>query len=541
MSASDAPSAKAAPVRAADVASPPYEQMFVELDARRADARALGGVEGVERHRSKGRYDVRQRIDRLGDPGTFHEFGMLAGKGRYDEQGRFLASSPSNSVIGTIRIDGRHCVVGGDDFTIRGGSSESAISEKWIYAERYAHEMQIPVVRLVDMAGGSVKLLEQQQSTKIPGYPTWQWIALLGSVPVVGVALGSCAGLGALKVAASHFSIMVKEQAQIFAGGPPVVRQGIGLDVDKETLGGWQVHVRQSGIVNNVADTEDEAFELTRRFLSYMPTNVWELPPKAEPRPVSDEQAASLDAMIPADRRKAYDPRRILQAVFDEGSLFEMTRLNGGSLITALARFEGHVVGVLANDPRVMGGAMTAHAARKTERFVDMCDTFHIPIVNFVDQPGVMFGPDAERAGTIRDAMRAIAAIEQANVPWMSVIVRRAFGLGGGMHGPKHGPNGRSLNHRVAWPTARWGSIPIEGGVAAAYRRDIEGSDDPAARRDELEAYYHGLASPMRTAERFGIVDIIRPSETRFAIRDWLHDAVACASRQTGPRLRSMR
>ncbi|MEZ5649688.1 MAG: carboxyl transferase domain-containing protein [Burkholderiaceae bacterium] len=541
MSNAEGQGADRPPATAAEVASPSYEQMFAELEARRANAMAMGGAEGVARHRDKGRYDVRQRIERLADPQSFHEFGLLAGKGHYDEHGRFVSSSPSNAVIGTMMIDGRHCVVGGDDFTIRGGSSESAVTEKWIYAERYAHEMQIPVVRLVDMAGGSVKLLEQQQSTKIPGYPTWQWISLLGSVPVVGIALGSCAGLGALKVAASHFSIMVKGQAQIFAGGPPVVKQGIGLDIDKEELGGWLVHVRQSGIVNNVAETEDEAFEMTRRFLSYLPTNIWELPPKAEPRPVSDEQAAWLDGAIPAERRKTYDPRRILNAVFDQDSLFEMTRLSGASVITALARFEGHVVGVLANDPRIMGGAMTGHAARKTERFVDMCDTFHIPIVNFVDQPGVMFGPDAERAGTVRDAMKAIAAIEQASVPWMSVIVRRAFGLGGGMHGPKHGPNGRSLNHRVAWPTARWGSIPIEGGVAAAYRRDIEGSPDPIARRDELEAYYHRLATPMRTAERFGVVDVIRPSETRFAIRDWLRDAVASASRQTGPRLRSMR
>ena len=206
-----------------------------------------------------------------------------------------------------------------------------------------------------------------------------------------------------------------------------------------------------------------------------------------------------------------------------------------------LGRFDGCVVGVLANDPRVMGGALTSAAARKTERFVDLCDTFHLPVVNFVDQPGVMFGLDAEKAGTMRDAIRAIGAIEQASVPWMSIITRRAFGVGGGMHGPKHGPEGRSLNHRVAWPTARWGSIPIEGGVAAAYRREIEASDDPKARRDEIEARYHRLSSPFRTAERFGIVDIVRPSETRLAIRDWLFDALTLCERQVGVKRRTLR
>lgn len=512
-----------------------------ELAARRVSSLQMGGEEAILRNRERGRLNVRERIERLADPDSFHEMGALSGKGRYDEEGRFESFTPSNAVIGSVRLDGRRAMLSADDFTIRGGSSESTVSDKWIYAERYAHEMQIPLVRLVDTAGGSVKLLEQQQSTKIPGYFAWPSISLLSRVPVVGVALGACAGLGAIKVAASHFSVMLRGASQVFAGGPPVVKQGIGVDIDKEALGGWEVHARQSGVVNNVAETEDDAFAQVRAFLSYMPPSVFETPPCAESRPPAPEQVAWLDQAIPEDRRRIYDPRKILRAVFDEESLFEISPLFGGSTVAMLARFEGRVVGVLANDPRVMGGALTYAAARKTERFVDLCDTFHIPIINFVDQPGVMFGLEAECAGTMRDAIRAIAAIEQARVPWFSVMIRRAFGVGGGMHGPKHGPEGRSLNHRVAWPTARWGSIPIEGGVAAAYRRDIESSADPKARRDELEAYYHRLSSPFRTAERFGIVDIIRPAETRDAIRDWLDDAVQLCARQIGIKQRGLR
>ena len=210
-------------------------------------------------------------------------------------------------------------------------------------------------------------------------------------------------------------------------------------------------------------------------------------------------------------------------------------------VLNMLGRLDGCAVGVIANDPRVMGGALTLQAARKLERFVDLCDTFHLPIVNIVDQPGVMFGLDAERAGTMGAALRAIGAIEQAMVPWCSVIIRRAFGVGGQMQGPQHGPDGYSLNHRFAWPSARWGSIPIEGGVAAAYRQELADAADPAERQAELEAYYHRLSSPFRTAERFGVVDIIRPSETRKVLCNWVQDAFTLAQGQVGLRLRTMR
>jgi acetyl-CoA carboxylase carboxyltransferase component len=188
-----------------------------------------------------------------------------------------------------------------------------------------------------------------------------------------------------------------------------------------------------------------------------------------------------------------------------------------------------------------MGGALTVQAARKLERFVDICDTFHLPIVNFVDQPGVMFGSDAEKAGTLGAAIGAISAIEQSRVPWCAIILRRSFGVGGQMHGPQHGPDGYALLHRFAWPTARWGSIPIEGGVAAAYKRELAEAPDPQQRQDELEAYYQQLSSPYRTAERFGVIDIIRPRETRALLCNWVQDAHAVTLGQTGIRTRTFR
>jgi acetyl-CoA carboxylase carboxyltransferase component len=318
------------------------------------------------------------------------------------------------------------------------------------------------------------------------------------------------------------------------------VQQALGIAVDKETLGGWDVH-KASGVVNNGADDEEDALMQARRFLSYLPANVYQSPPRATTTEPPQEEAVWLNDAIPRDRRKIFDARRILRAILDAGSVFELSPQFGASLVTCLARIDGHVVGAMINNPRVMGGALTRAAAQKLERFVDLCDTFHLPIVNLVDQPGSMTGPVAEREGTLAAVLRASAAIEQSSVPWLAIVIRRCFGLAGGMLSPWNGAGDTALPHRFAWPSARWGSIPIEGGVDAAYAREIEAAADPQARRAALEALMHSVASPLRTAERFGVVDVIEPSSTRALLCDWVRDAAAVCAIQPGPKLRSMR
>lgn len=215
-----------------------WQREVDEIARRRAFAEGLGGEEAVRRQREAGRLTVRERIEKLVDPGSFRELRALAGKATYDKDHDLTNVRPANAVIGTGRIEGRKVSIDGDDWTIRGGSSEATVSEKWIYAENYALEMRIPLIRLVESAGGSVRLVEQQASTQIPGYPTWPMATMLGYIPVVGLALGPCAGLGALKTACAHYSVMVKGTSQVFAGGPPVVERGMGVKVDKEELGG---------------------------------------------------------------------------------------------------------------------------------------------------------------------------------------------------------------------------------------------------------------------------------------------------------------
>lgn len=507
-----------------------------EIARRRQLAEAMGGPEAVARMHAAGKMTARERIARLLDRDTFREIGTLTGAAEYDEDGALAAVTPANAIIGTGRIDGRKVLVSADDFTIRGGSSEATISDKWIYAERMALELGLPLVRLVDSAGGSVKLLDKQASTKLPGYASWEMTRMMGKIPVVGIAMGSCAGLGAIKVAGAHLSIMVKNTAQVFAAGPFVVKEGTGVDVDKEELGGAAVHARGSGVVDNEAADEADALDQARRFLSYLPPNVHRLPPAAEPQDDPERREEWLLEAVPRERRRAYQTRKIINAVVDAGSFFEIGRYNGRSSVTGLARLAGKPVGILANDPMFAGGAMTAKSSQKIESFVDLCDTFHLPVVSLFDQPGIMIGPDAERAGTMRAAMRALAAIDQSRVPWCTIVVRRAFGVAGAAHGRLAG-----INLRYAWPSASWGSIPLEGGIAAAFRREIAAADDPDALRDQLHRRYSALTSPFRTAERFGINDIIDPRETRPLLCDWIETAWEQLPQQLGTAPRTMR
>lgn len=496
---------------------------LTELKARRDMARAMGGKQALDKIRADGRMNARERIATLLDAATWRELGSIAGKGHYDADGHFKSLDPSNAIIGTGCIAGRKVALHVDDYSIRAGSSEATIADKWIYIERMAHQLRMPLVRLVDSAGGSVKLLMQLGGTKIPEYVSWPSEELLKTVPVVGVALGACAGQGAIKVLFSHFSVMVRGQAQVMAAGPHVVRQAYGVEIDKNELGGWPVH-RRSALVHNEAEDERDAFAQVRRFLSYLPRNVYEAAPLVSSDDPPDRADDWLKDAIPHDRRKIYDPRRILNAVFDRDSVFEIGRHHGGSIVTALARLGGIPVGVIANDPKIHGGAMTAQAAYKMERHTHLCSLFRLPVVNFVDQPGNQTGLEAELGGTLLGAVRVGRALHESRSPWVSIMVRRCFGMAGALHGPKYG---EQLNHRFAWPSARWGSIPIEGGVMAAHKKEIEEAADPVARRKELEEYYLRISSPFRTAEKFGVLEIIDPRETRAVLCDWVEDAWA--------------
>jgi acetyl-CoA carboxylase carboxyltransferase component len=517
-----------------------WEPELEEMRRRREIAKQMGGEERVARHVSEGRTPVRDRIDQLLDPGSFIEVGSLAGKVEYDEQGNFVAFTPSNFVTGRGLIDGRPVVIGCDDFTVRGGAADGAIGNKQGWSEKTARELRLPIVRLVDGTGGggSVRTNAALKRSYVPANPDWDVsVHLLSEVPVVAAALGPVAGLGAARVAASHFSVMVRGTSQMFVAGPPVVRRAFSHDIEKEDLGGSHIQAHESGAVDNEVESEEEAFDHIRRFLSYMPSSVWEPPPLYETTDSPDRREAELIDAVPRDRRKPYNMRRIITLVVDNDSFFEMARYYGPALITGLARLDGVPVGIMANDPAIMAGSIDAAAAEKMTRFVDLCDTFRLPIVNFVDNPGFLVGTEAERQGTIRKGVRALAAVYQATTPWCSIIVRKAFGVAGAGHS-----NHARSSPRYAWPSGEWGSLPIEGGVEAAYKRQLQASDDPDKLREELEEKLATLRDPILTAEVFGVEEIIDPRDTRPLLVEFAHRAYeVVAADARGPKRRGMR
>ena len=396
-------------------------------------------------------------------------------------------------------------------------------------------------MRLVDGTGGggSVKTLEQMGFSYVPPLPGFELVVEnLSRVPVVAAALGPVAGLGAARVVCSHFSVIVRGSAQLFVAGPPVVAMAaMGETPGKEELGGARLQAR-AGAVDNVAADEDDALEQLLRFLSYLPGNAWEAPPLEEGSDPADRREQELLSIVPRDPRRTYKMRRVLEHVLDRGSVFELGAAFGRPTVTCLARLGGRPVGVLASDPEHYGGGVTADAAEKTARFVDLCDQFHLPVVNFVDVPGFVIGTEAERAGTIRRGARGLFAIVHATVPWVSVLVRKVYGVAGAGHG-----DGSRLNLRFAWPSGNWGSLPMAGGLEAAYRRELEAADDPVALRAEIAARLEAVSSPFRTAERFSVEEIIDPRDTRPILCDWAERAHELVGHElhSGPKARGLR
>ena len=495
-----------------------WESEVKELERRRYLALQQGGEASIAKQHARGRMTIRERIDVLMDEGSFREHGRATATPVYDENDELIEYVPANYIVGFGEVAGRRITVGGEDFTLKGGSPNASGLRKSVYAEHLAVQYKTPLVRLLEGGGGSVKGSGKKGgSVGEPVFtePRFKIIAdAMGVVPVVSAALGAVAGFPAGRLVASHFSVMTEHTSQVIIGGPALVERALGVKLSKEELGGAAVHLR-SGIVDNLAVDEHDAIDQMRQFLSYLPSHVGERTPRYVCNdPVERSEQALLTA-VPRDSNAPFDMRAVLGVILDRDSIFEVGRFYGPSQICALATLNGQPVGVFANDCQHYAGAMTAEAAQKYRRFVELCDTFHIPIVNFIDQPGFMIGPESEAAGTIRYGMAAVAAAAQSKVPWAVIQVHKGFGVATAAH---YAPGAYIL----AWPSVESGALPVEGGVAVAFHREIEAAADPEAKRRELEDRLKEARSPFPRAESFAVHELIDPRETRPVLCEWV-------------------
>ncbi|MDA9580136.1 propionyl-CoA carboxylase [Luminiphilus sp.] len=508
-----------------------------EIARRRKLALNQGGAEAIAKQHSQNRLTIRERIEKLIDPGSLEEVGPAAGTPHYDENGVLTGLDPANFVLGFAKVEGRRIIVGGEDFTLRGGSPSAAGLRKSVYAEELAVQYRLPLVRLHEGSGGSVGGTGGA-GPSLPGPVNaparFRSVAqAMATVPVASAALGAVAGLPAGRLVSSHFSVMSKSTAQILTAGPAVVERAMGEKKSKDELGGWKVHTK-NGTVDNGAEDEAACIAEIRRFLSYMPDNIYQLAPVLpcdDPVGRCDEH---LLEVVPRNRRQAFDMRSIITSVVDRDSFFEMGRGYGRSQITGLARLNGQTVGVWANDGRFLAGSMTADGAHKARRFMELCETFSFPIVSLVDEPGFMIGSQAERDATIRHGASAVLTAALTTVPWVSVMIRRSFGVAQAAH---YGPDG----YVIAWPSAESGPLPVEGGVAVAFRREIAAAPDPDARRRELEEQLAAKQSPFPRAEALGVHDLIDPRQTRPELCRWLDRVQPLLPSLLGPTTFSIR
>ncbi len=467
-----------------------WEETLEDLDRRRQHARDMGGPERLDKHRSKGKLDARARIDRLLDPGTFREIGTLVG-------GEVAADA---LIVGSGEINGSPVMLGAEDFTTMAGSIGPGGNSKRYRIAELALRDKIPLVMMLEGAGfrpggghygrAPTDLLSQAQCS--------------GRVPTVAAVLGPSAGHGALVAPVCDFRIM-STQGAIFTAGPPVVKESTGEEISKEDLGG-PVTALPSGVIHNVAQDDEAVLGDIRRYLSYFPSSAWSYPSSrprdqdSEPRPTPE-----LLDIVSRDNRRVYDMRAVLNVVFDRPDWFEVQPQYGKAIICALAHLGGHPVAVVANQPNVLAGSIDADAADKAAHFIMVADSFHLPLIFFADNPGMLPGSRSERSGVLRAGARMFAAQTAATTVKLHVTLRKAYGFGS-MVMSLLGFDSQSAT--FAYPGATMGAMS-----AAALGRATHAAEDVTAKlRDaELQASY-------RSAESMGFDELIDPRETRDAL-----------------------
>ncbi|CRG91002.1 hypothetical protein PISL3812_08050 [Talaromyces islandicus] len=483
---------------------------------------------GYIRQKQAGKLWVRERIEQMLDNGTFREIGSVSGTVKWETtsptQERVASFTPSNNIQGTGKLQGRDVLLTADDFSIRSGHADGASSGKTVYLEKMAVALNLPVIKLVDgsSGGGSVTTIKKEGWSYLPSLPHFRHVVeqLNMGIPNLGAVLGPAIGLGAARVVACHFSVMAADVGTLFNAGPKVV-EGATFEegLSFEDLGGPMMHCT-NGTIDNLATNEAECFEQIRTVLGYLPNSGLDMPPVVTCTDPESREDLSLRSIIPRKQTRMYNPRFIIKSVVDRDSWFEIGALWGKTAISGLARLVGHPVGVISLNCEVNGGALDAQGSQKLTRFLKLCDVMNIPVLQFVDIPGYAIGTIAERTSVMRWGIELTKAYFSTTTPIFSVITRRVFGVAGGVMLAARDPP-----MQVAWPSGQWGSLPLEGGIEVGHRHELREAEK-VGRKEEmyqaLDAEYRRLMNPVRTANAFGVEEIIDPKDTRQVCCAWV-------------------
>jgi len=493
-----------------------FEGRVTDLKQRRKRNLAMGGEEKVARQHEKGKLTVRERIDLLFDPGTFVELGLLA----TDRTGS--DDAPADGVVtGHGDVDGRQVWVIAYDFTVMAGSI-GAVGEQFKAARvrELALRYRKPIVWLLDSAGARIQ--EAAGSTFAgTGWLFADQVVMSGVIPQVAAMLGPCAAGTAYIPGLADFVPMVKGTSSMALAGARLVKAATGEEVSDHDMGGSQVHCYESGVGDNEVESDKECIETVRRFLSYLPSSNGEPPPFHDTGDPAERLVGGLEKIVPVSPRAAYDVRKVIKAVFDQGSWFEIKPTWAKNIVVGLARAGGHAVGVVANQPMQKGGALDSDAADKAARFIRMCDAFNVPLVYLMDVPGFLVGSQVEREGIIRHGAKMLYATSEATVPKVTVIMRKAYGAGYYVMCGK----GYEPDTIVAWPFAEISVMGPEGAVNIIFNKQVEASDNPEATRAQLIETIRTQINPYLAAGWAMIDDVIDPEETRRVIISGIQQA----------------
>ncbi len=481
-----------------------------DLHGRREKAKLGGGEKKIALQHERGKLTARERIDLLVDAGTFVEIGIQAGP-HFSQRAMEGREAPADGVItGWGDIDGRPCCIAAYDFTVMAGSMGVTGEQKVGRLREMALQKRMPFVWLLDSAGARI----QEAAGSIfagSGHLFREEVTMSGVVPLVAAMMGPCAAGTAYVPGLSDFVPMVVGQGAMALAGPHLTKAVTGEDISMEELGGAKVHCRKSGVGDLEVKDDAECIDVVKRYLSYFPAHCEQRPPLRDASDPEDRMSEKLLDIVPESSRQPYDMYDVIREIVDDGEILDIKPKFAKTIITCLARFGGRPAGIVANQPKQLGGILENDSADKAARFINLCDAFNIPLVFLQDVPGFMVGSKVEQAGIIRHGAKMLYAVSRATVPKVTVIVRKAYGAGYYvMCGKAYEPD-----LIVAWPTAEISVMGPEGAVNIIGRSAIEASDDPDATREQMLAEIKKSIDPYVAAKNDLVDDIIDPRETR--------------------------